>query len=66
LENLPENWDFYLTLDDADLVVALRNSFPHLLAVIEAAQKLATAWDTGTVLRARSELNTALQRLEDV
>lgn len=65
-ERLPSMWDYYLNETDAEMIVALRNGFPHLLTVIEAARRLVTAWDTGTVQRARTELNTAIQRLEDV
>jgi len=62
----PPHWDYYLTPEDADLIVAMRNSLGVLFQAIDAARSLANAWGTESAQRARAELNSALQRLEDV
>lgn len=65
-DKFPAQWDYYLGAVDAELVVALRNSLPHLFKVIDAARGLAAAWGGEGVQQARAKLNAALQQLEEV
>lgn len=60
------HWNFYVREEDAELIVAMRNSLKEWFAVVDAARELSNAWGSEGVQRARQHLNTALQRLEDV
>lgn len=66
LADFAYEWDYYLSKTDAELIVKLRNSFPHFVALIEASRQLLNAWNSDEQSTARAKLNTALQRLEDV
>lgn len=63
--DLSIHWDYYVTREDAELIVELRNSFPALVEIADAARALINAWDDETRTRARAGLNAALQRLEE-